>query len=82
MHSFIKAKNFSLDTESFEAFSILKQLHVKAVLQSSDNTKPYVIEFNASDVAISDTLNQSGRLIAFMSRTLNHHETHYLAIEK
>ena len=77
-----KAKQFPLDTRACEAFHDLKQLLVKAALHCPDNTKPYVIECDASDVAISATLNQFGRPVAFMSRTLNRHETHYPAIEK
>ena len=55
---------------------------MKATQHCPDNTKPYVIKCDASDVAVSATLNQLGRPVAFMSRSLNRHETHYPAIEK
>ena len=43
---------------------------------------PFVVECNASDVAISATLNQGGHPMAFMSRTLHGSELHYPAVEK
>ena len=55
---------------------------MKAALHCPDNAKSYVIENDASDVAVSAALNQLGWPVAFMSRTLNCDETHYPAIEK
>ena len=43
---------------------------------------PFVVECDASDVAISTTLNQGGRPVAFMSRTLHGSELHYPAVKK
>ena len=43
---------------------------------------PFVAEYDASDVAISATLNQGDRLVAFMSGTLHGSELHYPAVEK
>ena len=40
------------------------------------------LESDASDVALSATLNQGGRPVAFMSRTLQSSELHYPAVEK
>ena len=55
----IKTKHFPLDTGIFKTFRILKPLLMKAALQCP-KTKPCVRECNASEVAISATLNQSG----------------------
>ena len=48
---------------------------MKVALHCPDNTKPYMIEYDASNVAVLATLNQLGKPVAFMSQTLNHHET-------
>jgi hypothetical protein len=41
-----------------------------------------IIESDASDVALSASLNQNGRPVAFFSRTLQQHEQRHPAIEK
>ena len=41
-----------------------------------------VVECDVSYVAVSDTLNQDGRPVAFMSRTLQNRERHYPPVEK
>ena len=38
---------------------------------------PFVVECDASESTISATLNQAGRPVAFMSRTLQGSELHY-----
>jgi len=54
----------------------------KASLQSIDESMPFVVEWDASKVAVSATLNQNGRPVAFMSRSLQGNELHYPAVEK
>jgi len=43
---------------------------------------PFVVETDASDTAVSATLNQSGRPVAFFSRSLNKSELHMASVEK
>ena len=54
----------------------------QASLGHIDETIPFTVECDASDVAISATLNQNGRPVALMSRMLSGSEVFYPAIEK
>ena len=63
-------------------FNLLKNELSNAALQSIDKCLLFAVECNASDVAISATLNQGGKLVAFMSRTLQGTEIYYPAFEK
>jgi len=48
-----------------------------------DEALPFTLETDASDNAISATLNQQGdRPVAFFSRMLNKRELHYSSVEK
>ncbi|XP_041347788.1 uncharacterized protein LOC121367584 [Gigantopelta aegis] len=53
-----------------------------AALQSIDESHPFVAECDASEVAISATLNPGGQPVAFTSRTLQGSELHYPHVEK
>ncbi|XP_042232861.1 uncharacterized protein LOC121873374 [Homarus americanus] len=66
-----KAKSFPLDREALTAFDDLKKLLGEAALNSIDHAIPFVVECDASDVAVSATLNQAGRPVAFMFRMLS-----------
>ena len=47
-----------------------------------DHATPFVVEFDASDLAISAMLSQASHPVVFMSRTLSGNELHYLLLEK
>ena len=74
--------NFPLDGATQKDFQSLKDAIAAAALSSIDKNSPFVVDRDASDVVISATLNQSGRPVAFMSRTLQGSERFYPAIEK
>ena len=54
---------------------------LKTILTYFDCTKPKVIQTNASEYGLSTALIQSGRLIAFASKTLTNIKTRYANIE-
>ncbi len=73
---------FPLTEPAVAAFQSLKSDIVNSSLASPNGRDPLVIETDASDVALSASLNQNGRPIAFFSRTLQPHEKRHPAIEK
>ena len=77
-----QTSTFPLGETELTDFENLKQEIAKASLKSVDETTPFVVECDASDVAISATLNQGGRPVAFMSRSFQGSELHYPAVEK
>ena len=77
-----EAESFPLNDSQINDFQNLRKEIARAALQSIDKNMPFVVECDASDVAISATLNQGGHSVAFMSRTLIGSELHYLAVEK
>ena len=78
----INVKSFPISEEAISAFNLLKEeLHL-ASLSSIDENYPFVVECDASDMAVSATLNQNGRPVAFMSQTLGKSEMNYPSVEK
>ena len=75
-------KTFPLTNEAVSAFETLRSNLSSACLQCINDEEPFTVECDASDLAIMATLNQNGRSIAFMSRTLTKSKRRYLAIEK
>ena len=76
------AKVFPLNEFALKSFQLLKEEWKHAALCLIDESKPFVVECDASDSAISATLNQGGRPVAFFLRTLQGSELHYPAVEK
>lgn len=73
----VNTKKFPLDV-----FNLLKKELEEVTLPPVDENLPFVVECDASDVAVSIVLNQGGRPAAFMSRTLQGSELCYHIIEK
>ena len=82
IQSLVNAKEFRLSTQAENAFNAIKKELEVASLNPIDEAMPFVVEYDASESAISATLNQAGRPVTFMSRTLQDSELHYPAVEK
>ena len=75
-------QSFPLSQSALNAFTILKKELATASLVPIDESMPFVVGCDASDTTLSATLNQGGRLVAFMSRTLQGSELHHPPVEK
>ena len=73
---------FPLSDDAAQAFNGLKQAIVDASIASPNDTDLLVIESDASDVALSASLTQRGKPVAFFSRTLQQHERKWAPVEK
>ncbi|XP_065678454.1 uncharacterized protein LOC136093395 [Hydra vulgaris] len=78
----INVKSFPINSEALEAFQFLKRKLHAATLSSIDESLLFVVECDASDVAVSAILSQNGCPVAFMSRTLGKSEINYPSVEK
>ena len=78
----LKATTFPLNSEAINAFNMLKSDMELAAFRPIDEGIPFVVECDASVTKLSATLNQGGRPVAFMSRTLQGSEMHYPPVEK
>ena len=78
----MSAASFLLNASALTAFNYLKNELEKAALHSIDESSPFVVEYDASEVAASIMLNQSGQSVVLMSRTLQGSELHYPSVEK
>ena len=66
----VQTKTFPLSEEASQALREVKDKLAEATLQLVDETIPFTVETDAFDFAISATLNQNGRPVAFHARTL------------
>ena len=70
IHPLVNTTEFPLSQNDLDAFNTVKKELESATLNPIDETARIVVECDASDTNISATLNQVGRPVAFMSRTL------------
>ena len=78
----VQTKTFPLSEEASQALREMKDKLAKATLQPIDEAIPFTVETDAPDFAISATLNQNGRPVAFHARTLSNAEQKHSAVEK
>ena len=77
-----ECKSFPVTDNALKSFELLKTELAKAALRSVDESLPFTVECDASDIAVSATLNQGGCPVAFMSRTLQEIERQYPPLKK
>ena len=78
----ILVDQFPISSKAATAFQQLKNDIANATLEVINEQLPFVVETDACDNAISATLNEQNRPVAFFSRMLNKNELMYSSIEK
>ena len=73
---------FPLSENAVDCFRQLQNELANSALKAVDETVPFTLETDASDVALSAVLQQDGRPVAFWSRTLAPNEKRYASVEK
>ena len=74
--------SFPLSEECVIAFEEIKHRIADACVVCPSGSEELVLESDASDFALSASLSQGGRPVAFFSRTLKQHERKHHAVEK
>ena len=73
---------FPLANDALKAFEWLKSELATVTLGVINEDVPFVFERDASNVALSATLNQNNKPVAFFSRSLNKSEVKQSSVEK
>lgn len=78
----IDCTSFPLSSQQIEAFHQIKKDIADSVVKVIDADLPFQLETDASDRSIAGTLVQSGRPVAFFSRSLSSSESRHHIVEK
>ena len=78
----ISLTSFPLSEKALASFELIKRCVSESCIVSPNLTDPLVVETDASGYALSASLNQNGKPVAFFSRTLSKHEKLHSSIEK
>jgi transposase InsO family protein len=78
----VQVDSFPLNQVQLDAFQLLKNEIAESVVAAVEENAPFQLETDASHSALAATLNQSGRPVAFFSRTLRGSELHHSSVEK
>ena len=73
---------FPLSQEATNTFKTLKNELINVSMQPIDENTPFTVETDASDIALSGTLSQNGKPVAFFSRTFSDSEKRLHSVEK
>ena len=82
IHSLVGSPVFPLSQECIDAFEDIKKTIADSCIVCPSDNEVLVLESDASDYALSASLNQGGKPVAFFSRTLKPHERKHPAVEK
>ncbi|CAI6371236.1 unnamed protein product [Macrosiphum euphorbiae] len=82
IRSLVDCKSFPMSPIAAADFERIKQDIAKSVVNSINSEELLVVESDASDFALAATLSQSGRPVAFFSRSLTEGEKRHPSVEK
>ena len=82
VHPLVGSPSFPLSAEGVAAFEDVKLQIAKSCIVCPNETEQLVLESDASDFALSASLSQGGKPVAFFSRTLKPSERKHHAMEK
>lgn len=81
-HRIVSTRNFPMQEPAITDFHNLKTEVAKSAVTAIEENIPFVVETDASEHSIAAILSQSGRPVAFFSKTLSHSEQNHSAVEK